>query len=294
MALTLPGPSADLIAAFTEELRIRGKAKRTIEHRRWVLTKMDRELPYGLDQADEREIRDWLYRDDWSTTTKAAYYDSAAPFYAWCTGRYLSLNPMEELPRPHPRAGMPRPVTHAQLERILTEAEEPYDLWALIAAYQGARCVEISNLDRDHIDENMTYLLGKGGKERVVPTHSLVWAAVQELPAGPIAITKRGVRANPHYVSREAGQHFAELFPGARPRVTMHRCRHWYGTYAQRAGRDTRVTQEMLGHASPTTTALYTQVAMEDMRAAVDGLPLVSVRRLGVSAGGSAPAASAA
>lgn len=282
-----PGRSADLISAFVDELRIRGKSPNTRDMRRKVLVAADRDLPYGLDQADPDEIKAWLYRDEWSSSTKADYYQALWQFYCWADGRHLSFNPMAGFPRPVRRGGVPRPVSHTQLQRILAHGADPYDLWALIAAYEGARCIEISNLDREHVDQDDTWLRGKGGKERIVPTHPMVWAAVACLPPGPIARDPLGRRRDPKYVSNLAARHFRHDL--GMPGVTLHRCRHWHGTYVQRAGRDTRVTQEILGHASPATTALYTQVAMEDMRAAVSGLPKLTSRRV-AAAGGSAAA----
>jgi integrase len=275
-------PTVDLVDLFIDYLRIKGRSQNTRDTRRGVLLHADRELPYGLDQAEPGELQRWLYRDEWSASTKADYFQALHQFYVWADGRHLSFNPMaddDEFPHPARKAGRPRPITNEQLERILTHAHEPVDLWALIAAYEGARCIEISNLDREHIDAEHTWLLGKGGKERLVPTDQLVWAVVRDLPGGPVARNRAGRRLGPKYISNVANLHFrTEL---AMPGVTMHRVRHWFGTHAQRGGsRDIRVTQEMLGHASPETTALYTAVAYEDMRAAVDALPRIIPRRL--------------
>lgn len=297
-ALSGDGPSADLIEGFIEALRRKGRSQNTRDLRRRVLGAADRDLPYGLHAASDVELQRWLYRpdDEWCGSTKADYYQALAQFYAYWKGRRggLSFNPFEddeEFPRPTRKNGVPRPVTHEQLERILTHGRDPIDLWAAIAAYQGARCIEISNLDREHIDAEATWLRGKGGKERFVPTHALVWAMVRDLPPGPIARDRYGRRRTPKWISNTAAAHFKGDL--GMPDVTMHRCRHWYGTYMQRAGRDTRVTQEALGHASPGTTAVYTQVAMEDMRAAVDALPRIIPRRL-ANGGPGAPAAQAA
>lgn len=270
-------PSVDLIAAYCDHQRIRGRSKRTIESRRWLLTKADRELPYGLDQATDDEIKTWLYRDDLTPNAKASYYDALNTFYAYWLSRPggFPFNPMDDLPRPQERRGRPRPLTHDQLRRILTEAAQPYQLWMLLAAYLGARCVEISRLDRDDVGAEVTYLHGKGDRERVVATHPDVHTAVAALDPGPVARTRQGTRANPHYVTNMASAYFGEVM-GMRG-VALHRGRHWYATYVQRAAGDIRITQESLGHAAPSTTALYTLVDFEAMRAAVCSLPRLSV-----------------
>lgn len=266
-------PCADLIDAFCDHQRVRGRSSRTIDHRRFVLGKADRELPHGL-TATKEEIQAWLYRDDLSANAKASYYSALTTFYGHWEGRPggLACNPMANLPRPQWKPGQPRPVTQQQLERILTEAADPYRLWALLAAGLGARCIEISRLDRDDVTRDITYLHGKGDKHRKVPTPAAVYARVSALPAGPVAVTVEGLRASPHYVSSTASAYFGHTM--GMPGVALHRCRHWYATHFQRAAGDIRVTQEVLGHSKPETTARYTEVAYEAKRSAVDALPL--------------------
>src|SRR5690554_3181804 len=164
--VTMSSPSADLIAGYCDHLRMRGRIPETVQQRRWLLTKADRELPYGLDQADDREIAAWLYRDDLGPNARSAYYGVLNNFYRYWVGRAggLKLNPMDDLPRPKAKEGRPRPVTDAQLAHILRHAAEPYRTWALIAAYQGARCIEISRLDRDDVTADTIWLHGKGDK----------------------------------------------------------------------------------------------------------------------------------
>jgi integrase/recombinase XerD len=55
--------------------------------------------------------------------------------------------------------------------------------------------------------------------------------------------------------------------------VTAHDLRHWFATKQLRGGANLRTTQELLGHSSPATTAIYTEVDEDLMRAAVTGLP---------------------
>ncbi|HEX6968858.1 MAG TPA: tyrosine-type recombinase/integrase [Micromonosporaceae bacterium] len=265
-------PCADLIDAFCEYHRIRGHSPRTLHHHRALLSRVDRELPAGL-CATSDEIRAWLYRDTLAQNTRASYYSSLATFYRWAVGRPggLSLNPMADLPAPAWRRGRPRPLRSWQLERILNAAVDPYRLWALLAVGLGARCIEISRLDRQDIDVDTTYLHGKGDRYRTVPTHPAVWDAVRGLPRGPIARTTTGVRANPRYISAMASRYFHDKL--GLP-VTMHHLRHTYGTLVQRATGDLRITQELLGHAKPETTALYTEVSGEAKAAAVARLAL--------------------
>lgn len=263
-------PSADLIAAHCDYLREKGRLPRTINHHEWLLSKLDRELPYGLDQAADDELRSVVYRDDLKPNSKIIYHSILSSFYAHCVRvGELPYNPMDDLPKPKARPGRPRPVSNQQLWRILTDGADPYRLWARIAAYLGARCIEISRLDRDDVAEDVTWLHGKGDKLRPVPTDPDVYAAISTLPPGPVARTKTGQRAKAQYVSIKAGQHFRQI---GLTGVTMHRLRHWYGTNVRRNA-DLRAAQEALGHADPKTTALYTEVDMTELRTAVLALP---------------------
>ncbi len=273
--------SVDLIEAYLTYLRMLGRSPRTIATRKYVLNRMDRELPFGLDQAYEDELAAWLYRDDWSAQTKASHLAAIKGFYRYHVGRALETDPSMELVRPHVPQGVPRPVTDAQLARILADAPDDIYLWCILAAYEGARCIEISRLSREDITERVTYLHGKGDKRRAIPTHPIVWTIVQSLPDGPIAMLKA------QQISNRISTYCARVL-GMRG-VSAHRLRHWYLTNTHRASKDIRVTQQLAGHASPATTAIYTQVASVDMSAAVMALPQLSGGRLPVSAESSVP-----
>jgi integrase/recombinase XerC len=265
-----PVPSADLIAAYCDHLRICSRSPRTIAARRDVLTRADMELPFGLYQATDVELAAWLYRDEWSKQTQATYFGAIRGFFTYCMGRHLDHDPTEALPVPKVPARVPRPVTDGQLRLILTTAHQPYRLWALLAAYLGARCIEIARLQTDDITQEWTYLRGKGGKERAVPTDRDVWDAAQALRSGPVAMVD-GKRVDERYVSIRTAIYFRRqlLMPG----VGLHRLRHWYLTKVAEESGDPRVAQVLAGHASLNTTMGYLQVTSSRQRAAVDALP---------------------
>jgi integrase/recombinase XerC len=265
----------ELIDHYVEWLRTCGRSSRTIGDRRDILTRIDKELPYGLTQATADELKVWLYRDGWSAATKETYYGAVASFFVWATSPLdprLDYDPMQLLPRPATPRGLPRPVTDRQLEKILNEAADPYRTWALLACYAGLRCCEIAQLDREDItEEAITIRKGKGGKPGIVPTHPAIWVAVQDLPDGPIAHTDHGDPANARWVSIRTAIYFRRRL--GMPGVALHRLRHWYGTTTYKATKDIRLTQELLRHSSPATTAIYTLVGGEERRRAVNSLP---------------------
>lgn len=274
----------DLIDEFAVYLRRAGRsADYTIRDWRATLTRADRQLPHGLDNASDDEIEEWLGRDGWSAATRYAYWSCLRAFYRWATRtRRLRIDPTEYLDRPRRPRGVPRPCTDAELAHILDHAQEPIRTWALLAAYGGLRCIEISRLDREHVTPGGIRLHGKGDKWRVVPAHPLVVEAVAGLPPGPVAASSvTGRRLSGRSVSARAVTHFhGDL---AMPGMSLHRLRHWCLTRVQEVTGDIRVTQEIAGHASPATTAVYTLVTDERRVQAIAGLPVVSARGMSVA-----------
>lgn len=264
-----------MIDAYIEHLRRAGKTDATMESNREILGRLDRDLPYGIGCTEHEELATWLYRDTWGQNTKCTYYNTIKRFYEWAVDPddpWLNKNPAARLEPVKWPKGIARPVTDEQLRKILTEASPTVRLWSKLAAYQGLRCIEISRLDREHVTEqHLIVVRGKGNKPRVHDTDPLVWAAVKDLPPGPVARNKDGSRATPYQVSINAAVHFRRTLK--MPGVSLHRLRHWLGVTVQREYRDIRVTQAVLGHASLQSTQVYTAASDEQQRAARATLP---------------------
>lgn len=267
----------ELIDAYIEHMRRSGATQATLEGRYEILHRLNRELPYGIGQTSTEELSRWLYRDEWSTNTKATYWRAIRSFYIFAADPrdpWLDGNPTNDMQVVNTVKGVPRPVTDAELQRILTEAPEPILTWAKLAAYQGLRCVEISRLDREHITEDKLIVVrGKGDKSRVHDTDPIVWEAVRDRPRGPIAVID-GERLSPFEVSLISAHHFRRQMK--MPGVSMHRLRHWLGCTLQRENKDIRVTQAALGHESLASTQIYTMGNVDQQRAARAKLPRFS------------------
>lgn len=265
----------ELIAAYLEHLRRAERSEQTIRDRRGILGRLSRDLPYGLGQVSAEDLARWLYRDRWSQNTRATYFRCIKSFYGFAADPedpWISGNPAERLPRVTTATAVPRACTDAQLADILARAREPFRTWAILAAYEGLRCIEIAGLDRQHVSESQLIVArGKGGRPRVHDTDPTVWATVKDLPLGPVARhPKTGQRATAHYVSAYSADHFKRQL---RVPVTLHQMRHWLGTTVQREFRDIRVTQRILGHVSLQSTQVYTAASDEQQRQARATLP---------------------
>lgn len=267
------------ITEYETHLRHEGAAASTIETYLSLLRRLDRDLPEGLVLACTDELRDAINVDPRKPATRALYRAAVVDFFAWAcdpADPRLDFDPTRYLPRQSVPRRAARPAPTEQLADILARAAEPYRLWFLLAAGNGARCCEISALDRQHVTVESLWLHGKGGKERTVPTHPDVWAAVKDLPAGPVARTLDGTRASRKSVMQRGNRHLQHTL--GHVGITMHRLRHWHGTHVHDAADgDLAVVQELLGHASPNTTRIYVEVSGRKKTAAVGGLRLPGV-----------------
>jgi integrase/recombinase XerD len=148
----------------------------------------------------------------------------------------------------------------------------------------GARISEVVALDVDDLERALSdhtvglRLIGKGDKERLVPLGSYARAAVEAwLVRGRPALAARAVRATPALLLNERGGRLsrqsafnriraAARRAGITAEVSPHSLRHSYATHLLDGGADVRVVQELLGHASVTTTQIYTLVTVDHLR----------------------------
>lgn len=140
----------------------------------------------------------------------------------------------------------------------------------------GARISEVVGLDVDDLDlqQRSALLSGKGGKQRVVPVGSYAADAVSAwLTSGRPALSPRGpalfVNARGGRLSRQTAWTLlraAAQRAGIESSVSPHVLRHSYATHLLDGGADIRVVQELLGHASVTTTQVYTLVTVDMLR----------------------------
>ena len=179
---------------------------------------------------------------------------------------------------PKVRPGAPRPVSEDQARGLLIEAgaDPDRDPWeglrdqaVLTLLYGcGLRISEALSLTRaDAPLADAIRITGKGGKTRIVPVLPVVREAVEAYLAAlpwptergdPLFIAKRGGALSPRHV--QAAMQLLRGRLGLPDRATPHALRHSFATHLLGAGADLRVIQELLGHASLSTTQRYTQV----------------------------------
>jgi integrase/recombinase XerD len=143
----------------------------------------------------------------------------------------------------------------------------------------GARISEAVGLDIDDLDlgERTVRLLGKGGKQRMVPLGSFAIDALNRyLAAGRPLLSETGTGGPAVFLNHRGGRlsrqsawaviAAAAEAAGLDVEVSPHTFRHSFATHLLDGGADVRVVQELLGHASVATTQLYTLVTVERLR----------------------------
>ncbi|WP_158889211.1 site-specific tyrosine recombinase XerD [Amycolatopsis anabasis] len=194
-------------------------------------------------------------------------------------------DPAREVRPPAAAKRLPKALPVDDVLRLLdmppAEGERPLRDRALLELLYstGARISEAVGLDLDDIDdaERTVLLDGKGGKQRLVPIGKPAIDAVQAyLVRARPALAKRG-RGSPAVFLNSRGSRLSRQSAwqvlktnaeraGISASVSPHTLRHSFATHLLEGGADVRVVQELLGHASVTTTQVYTLVTVNTLR----------------------------
>jgi integrase/recombinase XerC/integrase/recombinase XerD len=193
----------------------------------------------------------------------------------------LPQNPAELLPSPKRESRLPRTLSRDEVDALLeripaTEPLDARDRAMFELAYScGLRCEEIVTLDLDSIDFDgeVVRVTGKGNKTRIVPIGEPAqrWLERYLARARPaleaaggrrgdpaVFLSRRGRRLSASDVRRRLSRRVqdAAIAGGVSP----HSLRHSFATHLLEGGADLRSIQELLGHASVSTTQIYTRV----------------------------------
>ena len=214
-------------------------------------------------------------------------------FYRFAYGEGLiAVDVAAHLDLPRPSRLLPEPLTVAETERLLEAAGDEDALQPrglrdrallelLYAA--GLRISEALGLDREDLSREGAFVrvIGKGDKERLVPVGEIAmdWLARwMDGPRARLLATGHAAadRGGPLFLGDRAGRlarqqawasvKRAAAHAGLSGRVSPHTLRHSFATHLLEGGADLRVVQELLGHASISTTQLYTHLTGERIR----------------------------
>lgn len=250
-------------AEHMEWMRHRRLSEETVRVRLVVLRRIGEVCRRPLLACTAADLAAWECGLRVGDSSRATYVAQVHAFYAWAVaaGR-VEHDPSAGLVPPRLPRRQPRPISEPDLMMALMTAPTRVAPWLELAAFAGFRAGEVARLRwedvHDELPSPVLVVQGKGMRERIVPMAPRVWRSLRprELPRygwvfcrldgepGPIS---------PGRVSQLAARHLHSVGVDA----TLHQLRHRFLTEIYRATKDIRLTQELAGHSSPTTTAGY-------------------------------------
>ena len=259
--------SPHTLRAYTSDL------EQFVDH---VLAEMGREPePREIDHLLIRAFLARLHRGGVKKVSAARKLAALRTFFRFLAREgVVTKNPARALLSPRRERKMPHHLEPEEMERLLAADDGTPStvrgraILELLYA-TGIRCSELVGLDLEHLDleGRMVRVLGKGRKERVVPfghpaadalrawlTHRLA----TKPKTGAVFVNARGGRFSDRSVRTLVSRRVREI--ALQKGLSPHGLRHSFATHLLQRGADLRAIQELLGHASLSTTQRYTHV----------------------------------
>ena len=240
-----------------------------------------------LERLSAADFRAWLARRAMAGSARSSTARALSVvrgFFRFLDRRGLARNAaLKGLRTPKVPRSVPRPLTPADAKAVLREVGQvAEDAWvaardvALLTVLYGCglRIGEALALDLGDVAARPEAIVvtGKGAKQRLVPVLPAVWRAIDAYLAlrphaqfadSPLFVGVRGGRLNAAVAQRQMRAARGAL--GLGDTATPHALRHSFATHLLGASGELRTIQELLGHASLSTTQRYTEVAPEQM-----------------------------
>ncbi len=247
----------------------------------------------GWRAATADDFRDYLFalmKLGFKRATIRLRFAALRSFYKYLVLRQgLAHSPVAEVLLPKPERGLPVVLTVTQIDELLgmplqvtpDKKSPPWltlrDAAILELFYScGLRISELLALDVKHVDfiGESVKVMGKGAKERIVPVGGPALNAIQRyrqaaaITSGPLFLSTRLRRITQQAVDQLLKKYLKRSsIPFA---ISPHKLRHSFATHLLDAGADLRSVQALLGHASLSTTQIYTHVTKERLKQAYD------------------------
>jgi len=243
----------------------------------------------GWDKLTADDFRAFLFdlmKKERGRATIRLQFAALRSFFKWLTRRRgWKTNPLLEVQLPKREKKLPVVLTVAQIEQMLNlpltmEKSKRDAIWAperdaaiLELFYStGMRLSELVALNVEDIDTytETVRVFGKGSKERLCPVGNAALEAVQRYRAkagvhgGPLFLSKLRRRITTQAVDDVVKKYWHAS--GLPIHLTPHKLRHSFATHLLNNGADLRSVQELLGHASLSTTQIYTHVSTQRMK----------------------------
>lgn len=218
-------------------------------------------------------------------------FSAIRSFHRFLKQEFNISDPTDELPETGKKQRLPKALSIEEVAKLIDSAKDASS-WITLRDYlllellysTGARVSEVIGINLNDVSESSVSgqniwtlkLRGKGGKERIVPLGSFAKGAlddylvrcrpslIKKATENALLLNVRGSRLS-RVSAWEIVKKAAEK-SGLESRVTPHIFRHSYATHLLDGGADIRVVQELLGHASVTTTQIYTLITIDKVR----------------------------
>jgi integrase/recombinase XerC len=284
-----------LLEQFLESLDVeRNVSPRTLINYRHALEKFREAVPSpAWREMRPDDFRRYLFQQmkaGLSKPTVRLHFAALRTFFRYLTERHgLPDNPLKQVQLPKLDKKLPVVLNPKQIDVLLAapltmEKSDKAPAWmpqrdaAILELFysSGLRLAELAALDVRHVDPytETARVFGKGRKERIVPVGNVAMEAIQKyrhaagVNAGPLFINKSRRRLSTRSVWLTMKRYLPHA--GIPSNISPHKLRHSFATHMLDAGADLRSVQALLGHASLSTTQIYTHVTVERLKKAYD------------------------
>jgi site-specific recombinase XerD len=272
----------------------RNASDRTVANYRHALVTFSNEPAFRgwaeLGADDFRRHLLALAKQNRARATVRLHFAALRSFYRFlCERKGLARNPLKEVQLPKLERKLPIVLTAKQMDELLTaplraEREPQAPPWlplrdvAILELFysSGLRLAELVALDVHDVDfiTETVRVFGKGRKERIVPAGIPALEAIQKyrqaarVERGPLFISKLRKRMSARAIWSLLRKHLRQT--SIPLKISPHKLRHTFATHMLDAGADLRSVQALLGHASLSTTQIYTHVTVERLKRAYE------------------------
>jgi len=285
---------------YLNHLRIeRALATNTIESYQRDLGKFSDFLSVGgknfieLQPSDLIDFTVFLKASQISASSTNRCISALKGFYKYCALEYEIFNPTAESTTLKTPRRLPKALSISEITSLIDSAKREgdpvslrdcaileilYSTGARVSEVIGINFADISTQDLEGERISVIKLRGKGSKERIVPLGKFAFAALDEylVRTRPLLAAKNAksesalfLNSRGKRLSRQSAWQIvldAAQATGLTGKVSPHVFRHSYATHLLDGGADIRVVQELLGHASVTTTQIYTLITIDKVR----------------------------
>ena len=288
----IPQGSDPLASAFIQFMEVeRRSSTRTLDLYDHALSEFrHRHIGFTTWQAlTSDDFRKYLFemmKRELERSTIRLHFAALRSFFKWLTRRQgWTTNPLLDVQLPKQEKKLPVVLTLTQVVEMLAlplalpksprspEWGPERDMAILELFYStGMRLAELASVNVEDVDaySDTVRVIGKGRKERLLPVGSHAMLAIQRyrqkagIQSGPLFLSKLRKRITTQALADVVDKYWKAS--GMPIHVTPHKLRHSFATHLLNNGADLRSVQELLGHASLSTTQIYTHVSTQRMK----------------------------